>query len=198
MGGAYLLPDLPNLEQAPDRTFAEQIYANYKIYWPCEPGAAPLTASWSFQNYQFRFTPRVLRPGAGGSKHQSARPRPATSTRSAESARGADNSGRIPAIPTRCPNCNEFRERTWVGFGQSQALPVTSPRRMRTPIWNMRAAADRVSQVLAEELLHNVYPGDTPTQRLVCFSDSRQDAAKLAGGLDASHYKDTVRQLVVC
>ena len=108
----------------------------------------------------------------------------------------ADASGRIPAIPTRCPNCNDHWERTWVGFNQGQALPVTSPRRMRTPIWHMRVTADRVSQVLTEELLHRLY-ADPAAQRLIAFSDSRQDAAKLAGGLDASHYKDTVRQLVV-
>jgi Lhr-like helicase len=196
MGGQYLLPDLPNLEQAPDRTFKEQVYGNYKIYWPSEPGAVPLTANWSFQNYEFRFTPRVLRPGTGLLEAPVDQPATGYQYSIRKTGTGTDNSPRIPAIPTRCPNCNEFRERTWVGFGQSQALPVTSPRRMRTPIWNMRAAADRVSQVLAEELLHNVYP-EPGAQSLVCFSDSRQDAAKLAGGLDASHYKDTVRQLVV-
>ena len=195
-GGVYLLPDLPNLEQAPDRTFADQMYGTYKIYWPCEPGQAPLTADWTFQDYQFRFTPRVLRPGAGLLESPVGEPATGWQYTIRRVGGGADHSGRIPAIPTRCPNCNEFRERTWVAFGQNQALPVTSPRRMRTPIWNMRASSDRVSQVLAEELLHNVYPGQ-PAQSLVCFSDSRQDAAKLAGGLDASHYKDTVRQLVV-
>jgi ATP-dependent helicase YprA (DUF1998 family) len=196
MGGAYLLPDLPNLEQAPDRTFADQVYGNYKIYWPCEPGQVPLTVDWTFQDYQFRFTPRVLRPGAGLLEAPVGEGPTGYQYTIRRVGGGADHSGRIPAIPTRCPNCNEFRERTWVAFGQNQALPVTSQRRMRTPIWNMRAASDRVSQVLAEELLHNVYP-DRLAQSLVCFSDSRQDAAKLAGGLDASHYKDTVRQLVV-
>ena len=65
---------------------------------------------------------------------------------------------------------------------------------MRSPIWTARPASDRTAQVLAEELLHRLYGPDD--RKLICFSDSRQDAAKLAGGLDVAHYRDTVRQLV--
>ena len=195
-GGSYLLPDLPNLEEVPDRTFADQTYGNYKIYWPSGEDTAPLVSDWNFQGYDFRFTPRVLRPGTGELTPPVGEPHTGYQYTIRRVGSGPDASGRIPAIPTRCPTCNDFWERTWVGFNQGQALPVTSPRRMRTPIWHMRTAADRASQVLTEELLHRLY-GDPGAQRLIAFSDSRQDAAKLAGGLDAAHYKDTVRQLVV-
>jgi DEAD/DEAH box helicase len=144
-GGVYLLPDLPNLEQAPDRTFADQAYGNYKIYWPSEPGQAPLTAAWTFQDYQFRFTPRVLRPGAGLLESPVGEPATGWQYTIRRVGGGADHSARIPAIPTRCPNCNEFRERTWVAFGQSQALPVTSPRRMRFSTTYTRASPRRAS-----------------------------------------------------
>ena len=79
---------------------------------------------------------------------------------------------------------------------RQQGLPVTSSRRMRTPLWSMRTSADRTAQVLAEELLYRLYR-DPAQQKLIAFSDSRQDAARLAGGLDASHFRDTVRQLVL-
>src|SRR4051795_13504875 len=58
----------------------------------------------------------------------------------------------------------------------------------------MRANADRVAQILAEHLLEDV---DGGAGRLVAFSDSRQGAATLSAEIDTSHYRDTVRQLVV-
>ena len=67
---------------------------------------------------------------------------------------------------------------------------------MRTPLWRMRANAERVSQILAERLLEELEDG-ADTGRLVAFSDSRQGAAALSAEIDTSHYRDTVRQLVV-
>ena len=66
---------------------------------------------------------------------------------------------------------------------------------MRSSIRRARATHDRVSQILAEHLLRAVYPDGE--QRLVAFSDSRQDAARLNASLDVSHHLDAVRQLVV-
>jgi hypothetical protein len=194
LGTAYhLLPDLPNFEQVPDRSFADQTYGRYKVIWPAAD-RRPLRASWMRENHTFAFTAVVLRPGSGEVDLPNGEdPTAWLYTITPPRGRSADP---IPAIPTRCPNCNDSWERDWVPFGQTRALPVTSPRRMRTPIWPMRAASDRVSQVLASELLHQLYP-DPNEQRLIAFSDSRQDAAKLAGGLDSAHHKDTVRQLVV-
>jgi hypothetical protein len=103
---------------------------------------------------------------------------------------------RVPAIPTRCPNCDDRWERTYVPWGRSSALPLTSTRRMVSPVRSLRVSAERVSQVLGEAMIHSVY-ADGSEHRLIAFSDSRQDAAKLAGGLDAAHYRDTVRQIVV-
>src|SRR5207248_6033181 len=47
-GGFDLLPDLPNFEEVPDRTYADQTYGNYKVYWP-SGGRPPLRASWQGQ-----------------------------------------------------------------------------------------------------------------------------------------------------
>ena len=202
VGGVYLLPDLPNFEAIPDRTFADLTYGNYRVYWPSGPDREPLKGSWGADRFEFRFLPQVLRHGAGELRAPGAAADGADEDRTGwvydirPKSPGADPR-RIPAVPTRCPNCNDWWEAYWKPFGQTSAPPVTSPRRMRSPIHSMRAAADRVSQVLAEELLHRLYRTETDRQRLIIFSDSRQDAAKMAGGLDVAHYKDTVRQVVV-
>ena len=200
-GGFYLLPDRPNLEEVPDRTFADQNYRNYKVYWPDPQGRGPQTASWTAMNFRFSFAPKVLVPGMGHVRD----PNGDAVTGYLYSVRppARQSADGIPAIPTTCPNCDDSWERTGTrmvtapgGGTRQQGLPVTSPRRMKSPIWQMRTGADRVSQVLAEELLFRLYP-DKVDQKLIVFSDSRQDAAKLAGGLDAAHFRDTVRQLVL-
>jgi Lhr-like helicase len=207
----YLLPELPDLEQVPDLALTDRVFGAYRVYWPDPEGRGPLTPRWTSLDHTLAFTPAVLRPGIGlidlhdpsdpSQPPQSGWLYTITAQRTRRAAqRGAADIGRIPAIPPRCPNCDDSwevtRGRRQRGGGTGQAPPLTSPRRMRSPIWRMQVGSDRTSQILAEELLAELYP-NAVDQQLVCFSDSRQDAAKLAAGLDTSHYKDTVRQLVV-
>jgi ATP-dependent helicase YprA (DUF1998 family) len=192
--GFYLLPDLPNLEDVPDRSFADRTYGTYRVYWP-SAGRPPLRSNWTSLRYEFRYERAVLEPGRGLVRLAHPGESETGWLLTIRPPRNGDANS-IPAIPTRCPNCNDSWERTTVRRGQQQALPVTSRARMKSPIRHLWAAADRTSQVLGEELLAEIYPNPFD-QRLVVFSDSRQDAAKMAAGLDVSHYKDTLRQLVV-
>src|SRR5262249_49250159 len=104
---------------------------------------------------------------------------------------GDGQQDRVPAVPTRCPNCGDSWE---TPRRDGIPLEVTSPDRMRSPLVRGRVAPNRLAQVLAETLLRDVYP-DATEQRLVLFSDSRQDAARLNAELDTQHYRDAVRQL---
>lgn len=199
-GGTFLLPELPDLESAPDRSMPQRLYGTYQVYWPTggDPARTPLRAQWTGLDVNFGFAPAVIQPGAGLVRG----PMPAEQPTGYMFSIGSSQQGRraiiprIPAIPTRCPNCNDSWEITYVPFGRTNALPLTSPRRMSSPIRSLRVSAERVSQVIGEAMIHRLYP-DPSEHRLIAFSDSRQDAARLAGGLDAAHYRDTVRQLVV-
>lgn len=199
-GGTYLLPEVPDLESAPDRSQPQRLHGVYKMYWPTggDQSRLPLTNTWNARDATFAFTAAVLQPGAGlarGVLPGEDRTGYVYTINSRQAGVRAQIP-RIPAIPTRCPNCNDRWERTYVPWNRQAALPLTSPRRMASPIRSLRVAAERVSQVLGEAMLHRVY-ADASDHRLIAFSDSRQDAAKLAGGLDAAHYRDTVRQLAV-
>ena len=69
------------------------------------------------------------------------------------------------------------------------------PGRAQSPIRYMRTGFEKVMQVLGDALLREI--ADRPEERkLVAFTDSRQDAAKLAAGMERRHYEDTVRQLI--
>jgi Lhr-like helicase len=198
-GGTFLLPEVPDLEAAPDRSMPKRLYGTYKVYWPTgDPDREPLRFNWNALDVAFAFSEAVLTPGAGLVRAPlPGEPRTGfLYTINARQQAKRTQLPRIPAIPARCPNCDDSWERTYVSWGRATALPLTSPRRMVSPLRSLRVSAERVSQVLGEAMIHRVY-ADSSEHRLIAFSDSRQDAAKLAGGMDAAHYRDTVRQIVV-
>ncbi|MGH2945355.1 MAG: DEAD/DEAH box helicase [Solirubrobacteraceae bacterium] len=199
-GGTFLLPEVPDLEAAPDRSMPRRTHGVYKLYWPTagDPTRTPLVAAWRALDVDFSFAAAVLTPGTGlvrGLAPGETKSGYLYSISARQPARARQIPG-IPAVPTRCPNCDDRWERTYVPFGRQQALPLTATRRMVSPIRSLRVSAERVSQVLGEAMMHRLY-AEATEHRLIAFSDSRQDAARLAGGLDAAHYRDTVRQMVV-
>ncbi len=193
-GGVDLLPELPNFEDVPDRSSIDKVYGTYAVYWPSGPIRQPMRDRWQAKDHEFRYTAVTLRHGLGRLRHVTGAELPEGFLFTIGPERNP-KTHRIPAIPTRCANCDDSWERSYVPFDDRRARSITSRWRMRSPIRGLSPAADRVSQVLAEELLHQLY-GPDGQRRLITFSDSRQDAAKLAGGLDVAHYRDTVRQLV--
>ena len=82
-------------------------------------------------------------------------------------------------MPTHCPACGE----DWAGRDRDP----------RSPLRNFSAGFQRVAQVITDSLLRQLPPDQ---RRLVLFSDSRSDAAKLSTGVKDAHYLDTLRQVV--
>ena len=94
---------------------------------------------------------------------------------------------RIPALPERCPRCdgrgfNRDRETFFRGI-------VRSPVRAHT-MGNAVGA-----QILVDRLLDNLGK-DPAAARTIVFTDSRDDAASTAAGLELNHFRDLLRQLV--
>jgi superfamily II DNA/RNA helicase len=196
-GMHYLLPDLPELEGVPDRSNRERTYRRYKVFWPSD--RAPISREpWTGDGLTFRFSHWHLNAFAGSLEAGDVERAPNGWLYTIRPG-GPDGPSldQVPGLPTRCPNCGDDREARAVRRGgQILHLPATSPERMRTPLWQMRANSDRVSQILAEHLLEELDDG-ADAGHLVAFSDSRQGAATLSAEIDTSHYRDTVRQLVV-
>lgn len=62
----------------------------------------------------------------------------------------------------------------------------------------MGTGYEKVGQVVVDAAVRELRDGDDDSRRrLVLFSDSRQDAAKLSAGLEVRHYQDLVRELLV-
>ena len=62
----------------------------------------------------------------------------------------------------------------------------------KSPIRGFRTGFGRVTQILSKEMFYFFLPEGS--RKLVAFSDSRQDAAELANGIERSHYTDLVRE----
>src|SRR5205823_13624481 len=80
------------------------------------------------------------------------------------------------AYPSRCPRC----EADW------------SRRDIGSPIRTQRTGFQKMAQVLSDALLREVSQNSGGVRKLVVFSDSRQDAAKLSAGMRFSHYRDAI------
>jgi hypothetical protein len=81
------------------------------------------------------------------------------------------------ALPAVCPCC-----------AADYARRVTR----QSPIRGFRTGFSKVSQLLSKELFYTLSSGDS--RKLVIFSDSREDAASIANGVERSHYRDLVRE----
>lgn len=182
-----LTPDFPDLEQVPDRAGAERDYGNYAIFWPSN-GRTPRTARWSLKRVDREWRRAQLDPGSGlltvgaagngyvyfvPSQHRPPRP-------------GAPAAATPGAFPSKCPRCDA----DWGGRSSGSGAG--------SPIRGQRTGFQKVAQVLADALLRDIAPpGHDANRKLVVFSDSRQDAAKLSAGMRQSHHLDAVRQALV-
>ena len=194
-----LVPDDPNIEKAPDHSINDRSYENYAVYWPAlradgtlrQPqrdnwGQEGVARRWSMAAFDHRKGEMRLarrRSEATGwiyhvpDLHRTPVP-PRANAASAQNDR-----------PSVCPHC----EANWASMANA------------APIRTQRTGFQKTAQVLADSLLREIAPaietdGSPPEdsrRKLVLFSDSRQDAAKLSVGVAKSHWLDALRQAVV-
>lgn len=185
----YLSPDHPDLEASPDIASLDRDYARYAVFWPADSGVQPVTQQWTQQGLQrlwqpAHFIPTEARVAHGGNP---------------QGRRGYlyripqmhDPNGAIldpppPGLPesatrtypARCPRCDTNWARRDIG----------------SPVRTQRTGFQKLAQVLSDVLLREIGYQTPSARKLVVFSDSRQDAAKLSAGMRFSHYRDSIRQ----
>lgn len=85
----------------------------------------------------------------------------------------------IYAAPCTCPFClQDYATRKYT----------------KSPIRSFRTGIDRGNQIISKELIYQL---DDSSAKLIGFSDSREDAATQALGIEREHYRDMVRMLFV-
>ena len=152
-------------------------YLRYAVYWPATPGLAPASMQWTQDGVPrawraASFTPADGKVALGGPGYLYYVP----AMHSPNPPRGESAKQTYPA---RCPRCDADWSRRQIG----------------SPVRTLRTGFQKIAQVLSDALLRNIAPaGASESRKLVVFSDSRQDAAKLSAGMRFSHYRDELRQ----
>lgn len=180
------LSALPMSALAAQRPVFSRSTSEYAWYSPFRRST---DASWghAFSDEQFRFSfvPVELEPHQGLLVRETASPTGVAMRVQAPS--DLDAELEIPAIPERCPRCDAR------GHNRDPALFFRGI--VRSPIRAHTMGNARTTQVVMDRLLKAI--GDSPAERRsIVFTDSRDDAARTAAGMEANHFLDLVRALV--
>jgi DEAD/DEAH box helicase domain-containing protein len=141
----------------------------YAIFWPSID--QPESIRWDQDHVQRGWVPAMLEPVSG---RLTIPPEGDANGWSYRVKVQPNQRSAYDALPGKCPRCGEDRTR-----------------KGGTPLSFHRSGFQKVNQVLADALLRHL---PAPSRKLVAFTDSRQDAAKLAAGIELDHYRDLVRQ----
>ncbi|MCU1336685.1 MAG: box helicase [Bryobacterales bacterium] len=185
----YLSPDHPDLEASPDMASVDRDYARYAVFWPAENGTQPATPQWTQDGVQRRWQPASFIPAEGKVVHGGGAQARRGFLYHVPQMHGANGEIFDPrpqglaasagkAYPSRCPRCDT----NWVR------------RNIGSPVRTQRTGFQKLAQILSDVLLREVGSENPGGRKLVVFSDSRQDAAKLSAGMRFAHYRDSVRQ----
>jgi DEAD/DEAH box helicase domain-containing protein len=161
-------------------------HTRYRWY---RPGLVPLRDPWShrlpaagsirvaFAHASWDPLLGALTPGANGS----------TGIVLAVTGLAPDGDLVAPALPERCPRCDLSTGRT--------ELAKFFRGTVRSPIRAHTAGLSQASQLLLSQL-HRSMGATASESKTIVFTDSRDDAARTAVGVERNHFRDLVRQLV--
>ena len=172
----FVVPDQPALELVPDGIVQASEFGNYVIYWPSLDTPVKTEYEQQFEGERFirRWRKAELSPDRGKIIVNPGQ----TATGWIYDVGGRnENRDKVPAFPSVCPACD-------ADWRRSES----------SPIGNQRTGFQKINQVLADGMMRSIQ--DHASRKLVLFSDSRQDAAKLAAGMEVEHYNDIIRQLL--
>ena len=182
-----LTADLPDIADMPGRVFNSQTYGKYAVFWPTERNGSevePVDKSFDHNGISRSWVPARLEVASGRLDRRATPPRPGEISGWTYLIPG-HSADEQSALSPKCPRCDaDYRRR----------------RRYQSPLRVHRTGFQKACQVIAGALAREMPPKDhleNPSRKLVIFSDSRQDAAKLASGMEQDHYRDMVRILML-
>lgn len=215
-----MLPISPNIEGVPEKTPAKLVekrsYQEYAVFWPLgsqtythhdqEHGIPQncwrqATLNGADQGeYDANWIPASLHPVSGNLdfSHEPAQDSNwvkgyyFTITRKGGGMDIAFPGGNtVPgethkALPCVCPSC---------GLNHQKRNNLMRKNKT-TSIRGFRTGFSKTTQMFAKELMYQL-PDTEKERKLVVFSDSREDAAQIANGIERNHFADLLREVLV-
>lgn len=90
------------------------------------------------------------------------------------------------ALPSVCPSCGINHQKRQQRFDKSKTSSIRG----------FRTGFAKTTQMFAKELMYQL-PSNEDERKLVVFSDSREDAAQIANGIERNHFTDLLREILV-
>ncbi len=97
---------------------------------------------------------------------------------------------KVAGLPETCPHCLSSSS-----FFNQRDLKAFYGGTVETPIRGLRTGLNATTQLIADRAMLACGDGIS-AEKMIAFTDSRDDAADLAAGLELHHFRDLVRQLV--
>lgn len=205
----YLTLNYPNLNQIPNFNPTPMVqnksYQEYAIFWPHDINDAPeLTSGQGGNDYVAKINGNTnLNQNYGQAKWISGYLDPVTGEFIPKNKVGNNPKG-IPGFIYKVVKYNTKHKEISPDAAQTiYAAPCTCPfclqdystrKYTKSPIRSFRTGIDRSNQIISKELIYQL---DDSSAKLIGFSDSREDAATQALGIEREHYRDMVRMLFV-
>lgn len=219
-GSVSLTLNFPNLEQIPNFNPTPMVqnktYQDYAIFWPKDlntpinipEGSANQgggdhvvvisTGECAYSNGKAQWVPGYLDSLTGKFT-----PKEQSLAANTGSLKASIKTNGIQGFLYKVVNHNNGAEIDDLRASKIYAAPCTCPhclqdytlrKHTNSPIRSFRTGIDRSNQILSKELLYQL---DDSSAKLIGFSDSREDAAKQALGIEKEQYRDMVRMLFV-
>jgi hypothetical protein len=188
---------------------------NYAVLWPSngrQPEFAPVSMSEKADGYAndvdlaLDFTPVLLDPSIGLVRSVAADrathylyslslKHPGTRVEGAHSQLTILRD-QVPAFPVGCARCGDSNYRS-APLVDDVRVKRTHPSRYRYHVVRETGTGlHKATQVMTDALAFRLGRGDAP-ERLIVFSDSRNDAATLCADVERGHYQDLVREATI-
>jgi len=186
----FLQSTRPGTGMSPPGMVYERPHRQFRWYWPggaLRPGMEPWghkkpagNGDYKFQFGIGNFDPRLglLRPAQGEDDRTGLVYCPPV------------DQGAVAGLPECCPRCGSEQS-----YFNSKNLHQFYAGTVQTPIRGLRTGLNATTQLVADRSSIAISEDGSP-EKMIAFTDSRDDAADLAAGLELYHFRDLVRQLV--
>ncbi len=179
--GWHLSGDYQELDRLPEKGIRDRNYETYAIFWQ-KSDQTPERQSWTTNQIRRRWAPAQFSPADGTLI-------PDSSVYNSYFYKIDVPDESCSESPTYCPNCSDGWD-----FSRKKIL-VNGKEQLYSPLRHMGVGLQKVIQILTQTLQATV---EVQSERkTMIFSDSRQDAAKYAVGIQWSHYQDMIRLIAV-
>jgi DEAD/DEAH box helicase domain-containing protein len=218
-----MLPISPNIEGIPEKTPAKLVekrsYQEYAVFWACgnqqytphdaEAGIPqvgwrqPTVNGFNQTDFLADWIPASLNCISGDidNSHNKADEKPEQwikgyyfiiTNNSNRDIALPDANGNISeiethkALPSVCPSCGVNHQKRRQDWNKNKTSSIRG----------FRTGFAKTTQMFAKELMYQL-PNNEAERKLVVFSDSREDAAQIANGIERNHFSDLIREVLV-